>query len=116
MYIHQEYIDKNKQNRSDWRLPRISELMLMFDYEEGKPIIEGFTSSFYWSSTTSAYNANYAWYVNFYTGNTDYGNKTDGSYVRCMRETPDGIVWSKSTKEGMTWYDAVKYAESLNEQ
>ena len=44
MYIHQEYIDKNKQNRSDWRLPRISELMLMFDYEEGKPIIDGFVS------------------------------------------------------------------------
>ena len=46
---------------------------------------KGFTSNYYWSSTTDASYTNYAWGVNFDNGYTNYGSKSDNGYVRCVR-------------------------------
>lgn len=46
---------------------------------------KGFTSYYYWSSTTRASNTNYAWYVYFSNGGTDYYNESTNNNVRCVR-------------------------------
>jgi hypothetical protein len=116
MYDHEKYIEKNKKiKRGKIRLPTIDELSLMFNKETGKPVIEGFTSSFYWSSTILVNGAGNAWYVSFNGGGTYYSSKTLNYYVRCVEETENGIVWLSSTDVKMNWYEAIKYAESLNE-
>ena len=116
MYDHKKYIEKNKRRQSKIRLPTIDELSLMFNKETGKPVIEGFTPSSYWSSTILVNGAGNAWYVSFSTGGTYYSySKTHNYYVRCVEETENGIVWLSSTDVKMNWYEAIKYAESLNE-
>jgi hypothetical protein len=83
---------------SDWRMPTIKELAYIVNYSipyPGPTIDTGYfpntAASWYWSSTTSANNTNYAWGVNFYDGNasgvgsgpSDY--KGNSSYVRAVR-------------------------------
>ena len=46
---------------------------------------KGFSSSYYWSSTTYAGNTGYAWYVLFYNGDQNFKGKSLNRYVRCVR-------------------------------
>ena len=46
---------------------------------------KGFTSYYYWSSTTHASYTLNAWYVNFYNGYTSYSDKSGNNLVRCVR-------------------------------
>jgi uncharacterized repeat protein (TIGR02543 family) len=68
---------------SDWFLPSIDELVLM--YENLKVYgIGGFGSgSFYWSS--SEYSADYAWYLGFYNANQNFNDKGNPERVRAAR-------------------------------
>jgi hypothetical protein len=58
----------------DWHLPNIRELLSLVDYGNYRPVLptgHPFTnvqSSYYWSSTTYAYYASYAWCVCMYYG------------------------------------------------
>jgi len=117
-YSHEEYIKANKRRQHEWRLPTIDELMVMFNRTTGKATIEGFNSHNYWSSTTYigyiGHN-DYAWYVDFYTGHTTGNYKTSSLYVRCVKETDDGLVWSKSAINPMEWNEAIKYAKNLKD-
>ena len=77
---------------SDWRLPNIKELMSIVDYGDATaPAIDQtyFTecqSDFYWSSTTYAPFAPYAWLVGFDDGYVDVDSKTIAPYyVRPVR-------------------------------
>ena len=74
---------------SDWRLPNIKELISIVDYGRSNPCIDPlFTceSYPYWSSTTYASDAIYAWSVYFYSGLVGYGTKTSVAYyVRPVR-------------------------------
>jgi len=75
---------------SDWRLPSKKELISIVDYGTYNPSIDttyffNANASYYWSSTTVAGNSSFAWYVFFYSGNFNYFNKSNSSYVRCMR-------------------------------
>jgi hypothetical protein len=76
--------------QSDWRLPNFKELQSIVDYTKSHPAIDktvfsGANSSYYWSSTTYASGAGLAWYVGFSSGYVYYDDKTNSSYVRCVR-------------------------------
>jgi len=74
---------------SDWRLPNVKELQSIVDYGTYNPAIDSvFTntqSDSYWSSTTYAGYAGYAWRVNFNGGYVYDGGKDYDYYVRPVR-------------------------------
>jgi len=75
---------------SDWRLPNIKELQSIVDVSHYKPAIKrGFknvnTSDYFWSSSVYVSDTKDAWVVYFKNGRTNYYNKTDENYVRCVR-------------------------------
>ena len=116
MYDHEEYIKQNKrQGKGGWRLPKIEELLSIVDYTTHNPAsIADITSGYYWSSTTYVSFTNSAWGVYFGVGYSSYHNKYSSMYVRCVRETGNGLEWSKDAPKRMTWHEAMEYAESLN--
>ncbi len=75
--------DGDGKEFSDWRLPTIRELNLMYNvYIVGNGA--NLNSNDYWSSTE--YGNNYAWLHFFYLGYQDTSNKYDTNYsVRAVR-------------------------------
>jgi len=101
--------------KSKWRLPTVDELQGIFDYEAGKPKIDGFAPNNYWSSTVYADDTYDAWIVNFDNGSTYGYNKSYTYCVRCVKKTKKGkLKWSKSHRNRMTWDKANKYCKGLN--
>jgi len=74
---------------SDWRLPNLNELISLVDYGTYSPSIDPTfqytVSNGYWSSTTHANFASYAWGVNFSSGIQGSSSKSTSPYVRCVR-------------------------------
>ncbi len=77
---------------NDWRLPNRNELQSIVDYARYNPAIDqtmfpGATSSYYWSSTTCAWNQGHAWGVYFFSGYgyVDFDDKSGSHYVRAVR-------------------------------
>lgn len=75
----------------DWWLPSEDQLVTIVDMErpDGKKIRKGFRNfraSPYWTSTTYAFNAPHAWYVNFNDGYSFSAEKQNKFYVRCVRK------------------------------
>ena len=76
----------------DWRLPNVREMLSLIDYgvydglvlPDGHPFT-GVQSSYYWSSTTTAYDTSDAWLVHLYRGLVDYVFKTDAWHVWPVR-------------------------------
>lgn len=73
-----------------WRLPNVTELMRIVNYEESFGTIDqtafpGGTVSVYWTSTPHAQYSNWAWYVSFSEGAVIVDDKVDPHYVRCVR-------------------------------
>ena len=102
-------------NKNEWRLPTVSELHDVFDYEKGEPKIYGFNPYYYWSATPHAYCDSEAWLVLFVDGRTFGYSKTSTNYVRCVRESEDGsLEWSESSKQDMAWFNAVGYCRRMN--
>ena len=97
---------------NEWRLPTVDELMVMFDRKTDKPIIEGFNSGYYWSSTTDEGSKSRAWSIYFNSGDVNRNNKGNSGYARCVRDGKDGLEWSKSSSEEMTWEEAIDYAKT----
>ena len=96
-----------------WRAPTIQELLTLVNYEIAEPAcsLTDTKNSHYWSSTTLA-TTSFVWLVNFNYGSND---KTSANYVRCVRDTPNGLEWSKSSTDRMTWNDAFVYAKTLTD-
>lgn len=75
----------------DWRLPNVRELQSVVDYSLFDPPIDpvfGTVSDWYWSSTSYAPGALYAWPVSFVTGGVGIGGKDATLYVRAVRSAP----------------------------
>jgi Protein of unknown function (DUF1566) len=75
-----------------WRLPTVDELQGLVDYgvdhNSGKPAIDGVyfrntVAGAYWTSSPLVGYSDYAWYVDFGSGDVSYVN--DGSHVRLVR-------------------------------
>ena len=115
-YSLEEYIKQSKKRtKGRWRLPKIEELLSIVDYTKHNPASNvDITSYNYWSSTTNASDTSLAWYVYFNYGYSSYYAKDGRFYVRCVRDTDNGLEWSKDAPTEMTWYEAMEYAESLN--
>jgi len=78
----------------DWWLPGEDQLVTIIDMKrpDGKKIRQGFHNfrpSPYWTSTTYAFNAPHAWYVDFYSGYSFSTRKQKKFYVRCVRVIPE---------------------------
>ena len=104
-----------------WRLPNQRELRSIAEYEKLKPAIDtdifpDTVSSIYWSSTTSANNTIYAWYISFGEGSGAYRLKSDSYYARAVRGgqnrllghllicTPgQGSFWDVEDSMTITW-------------
>ena len=75
----------------DWWLPSESEMSSIVDPSRpgGRKIKKGFvyykTDGVYWTSSTYAWNAPYAWVVDFGTGTTYTLPKEERRFVRCVR-------------------------------
>ena len=109
-----EYNIKQNKTVGKFRLPTIPELLSLVDYTKSNPASnEDIASYYYWSSTTYASSTKSAWSVGFYYGSSGRGPKTHSKHVRCVRDTPDGLEWSKDAPTEMTWDEAMEYAESL---
>ena len=131
---------------NDWRAPRIDELETIINYATFNPA--GFdppsygpfsTRSYpYWSSSTAAFHADYAWFIDFDEGIVETDAKFHPYYVRCVRggpfwpfdpstdfQTPAGkpdvvldtwwgYMWQKGDSgEGKNWADANTYCNTL---
>jgi hypothetical protein len=77
---------------SDWRLPNVMELDSLVNLSLSDvaswlngSFFSGVQSSSYWSSSTYAYNAGFAWIVNFHAGNVTASNKSNTNYVLPVR-------------------------------
>lgn len=98
---------------SDWRLPNINELENLVNAENSKPGTYLFAQSFtnvqnwYWSSTTSAENANYAWSLDLVDGGRVlYDEKGwGGNYVWPVRFGQGGVIFLPKTGQASTFAD-----------
>ena len=79
---------------TDWRLPTYDELLSIVDYDRYNPaIMPSFknvnTSDYYWSSSAYVSDSEYTWVVYFKDGYTNYYDKAEKHYVRCVRNNEE---------------------------
>ena len=143
---------------SDWRLPNVVELASIADISRyWTAIDEGYfpntvlfeivlpklvhessfpniVYSYYWSATTSAYNKDDAWSINFNYGYGKHGDKANSRSVRAVRggqprslgilvindgdtatDAQTGLMWQRTTSEAaMDWENALAHCNALS--
>ena len=106
----------DSEQKQDWRLPTLIELITLLDRTRVPTIDAGFfpdtPADYFWSSTPVQGNDKLAYSVYFGLGETGMGDRGQRSgYVRCVRagkragaprfSVKDGWVWDRST--GLVW-------------
>lgn len=90
---------------TDWRLPGRRELRSLVSGQARRPVVPeeaGFKSIFtdwYWTSTSSAVNPGYAWYVHMDGGRMFYGRKTQYCLVWPVRGQGADVLPASGQKE-----------------
>jgi hypothetical protein len=75
----------------DWRLPNVKELQSLIDFSNYSPALptghpfSHVQNGYYWSSTTYAYDTDYAWGVGVDDGSVYHSNKAFSGYVWPVR-------------------------------
>jgi len=78
------YCSKLKiEGHSDWHLPSKSQLKTLY---KNRLHLVNIEPERYWSATIPTLNTTDAWSVRFDDGNTNYYNKSNFYYVRCVRD------------------------------
>ena len=74
-----------------WRLPEAKELSGLVDLELWDPATEfpNMPPDQFWSSSSYACSASYAWIVSFFYGNVNINDKTNTNYGRCVRSVKE---------------------------
>jgi hypothetical protein len=90
-YLEIDGVTVSETYQGIWHIPTIGELTSAIDYSKYDPAadvtkVPGIQSDYYWSSTTRADDASYAWLVYFSNGVVDSDAKTSSNYVRCVRQ------------------------------
>jgi len=122
---------------TDWRLPKIKELLSLSYYEQTSPAMDSTfqntAPTFYWSSTPDASDSSRARYLSFNYGTQNTRFKIDSLYVRCVREgdlvSPvdfskngnivtdniTGLQWQDDTiGTPLNWQMAIDHCEASN--
>ena len=84
----QEAVDRCIELGSGWRLPKIEELLSIFDYSRSSTDLPDMKLTYYWSNEEFIKDKNCAWGVYFYDGSVEFGIKTIRHYTRCVRGRP----------------------------
>ena len=93
----------------------MQELFSIFDYEKGKPKIDGFKSFFYWSSSKYADDNKLVWIVSLKDGSIIPYNKTVTNCVCCVKDNDNGeLEIYINYKDEVEFQDALEYCERLN--
>ena len=76
---------------TDWWLPNRTELLSLVNRQQRVPAVDVLLASVtkdnvYWSSSTDRQSPNKAYYVSFFSGNSDANSKYVRGYVRCVRQ------------------------------
>lgn len=107
---------------SNWRLPTITELHDVFDYDTGNHKVVGFKRGYYWSSNTDPKNEQLRYVICFDKGWTTIcmpfdvkGNKRNELkfYIRCVRKNGDTLEWSKSNPKPVNFEEALNWCDNL---
>ena len=89
----------------DWRVPNRRELRSLVDHEVKRPVLPGghpFRGVFhgwYWTSTTSALNTGYAWYIHMEGARMFYGRKDQYCLLWPVRGEGNGVVHATGQTE-----------------
>lgn len=87
----QTYCSSLSLDEGGWRLPSVQELQSIvvdgayYPRIDTTVFVNYSSSDRFWSSTTSVSYTSYAWIVSSYYGYTNFNDKTDTFYVRCVR-------------------------------
>jgi len=85
VYCHELILE----DKNDWRLPNRNELLSLTDIKLFNPsindIFQNTISEYYWSSTTQSEITTGAWPVNFNNGDSNWNQKSEIYYIRCVR-------------------------------
>ncbi len=109
----------SRKRKENWRLPTILELLTLIDYTKFRPASidsEVMKPRGYWSSTTYTADLHGAWLVDFYNGCTYNHRKILAHNIRYVRNTKNGLEWSRTMDEEMTWDEAIEYVNDMNKK